>query len=170
MGQRRSVKLAISLHGSPDATGPAPRPAEPGTCQQSLQALLRGAGRAFKAPPPAPSSARDVGDAAQAAEEELVRVATIRQRRQTVAEVREALRLLRAGRYGICAECEEPIPAERLRALPFAVRCRPCQERIERRPVGLDQRALARRLSLLKAAGARLQLRRALGGFRPETR
>ena len=40
-----------------------------------------------------------------------------------------------AGRYGVCVECEEPIAAKRLKALPFATRCIECQtasERLER--------------------------------------
>jgi len=32
-------------------------------------------------------------------------------------------------RYGICAQCEEEIPLERLRALPFAGYCVDCQEK-----------------------------------------
>ncbi len=31
-----------------------------------------------------------------------------------------------------CADCEEPIPAERRRALPSALRCVGCQELVER--------------------------------------
>jgi len=34
-----------------------------------------------------------------------------------------------AGRYGVCTECEEPIAAKRLKALPFATRCVECQAR-----------------------------------------
>ena len=37
-----------------------------------------------------------------------------------------------AGRYGVCVECEEPIAAKRLKALPFASRCVECQARSER--------------------------------------
>jgi len=45
---------------------------------------------------------------------------------------RAALARLEAGEYGTCATCGEPIPAERLQALPFAVRCVACQGRVER--------------------------------------
>jgi DnaK suppressor protein len=43
-----------------------------------------------------------------------------------------ALADMDAGRYGTCAECEEPISERRLKALPFATRCVECQARSER--------------------------------------
>jgi DnaK suppressor protein len=42
--------------------------------------------------------------------------------------VEEALDRLEAGDFGACLSCEEPIPAKRLRALPWARYCIPCQE------------------------------------------
>ena len=39
-----------------------------------------------------------------------------------------ALRRLAEGAYGFCADCGEEIGVERLRSLPFALRCRDCQE------------------------------------------
>jgi DnaK suppressor protein len=42
--------------------------------------------------------------------------------------IEEALDRLQAGDYGTCLACEEPIPAKRLRALPWARYCIPCQE------------------------------------------
>jgi DnaK suppressor protein len=47
---------------------------------------------------------------------------------QTLARITEALDRLDKGTYGVCVECEEPIAAARLKALPFAERCRDCQE------------------------------------------
>jgi DnaK suppressor protein len=44
----------------------------------------------------------------------------------------QALDEIDAGRYGVCVECEEPIAAKRLKALPFATRCVECQARSER--------------------------------------
>jgi RNA polymerase-binding transcription factor DksA len=35
----------------------------------------------------------------------------------------EARRALAEGRYGICVDCQRPIPPERLRVVPEAVRC-----------------------------------------------
>ena len=51
--------------------------------------------------------------------------------RRLLAELREdvehALARLEQGGYGICEDCSRPIPAERLRARPEAVRCVACQ-------------------------------------------
>ena len=44
----------------------------------------------------------------------------------------EALARLDDGRYGICAGCHEPIPLDRLRAVPFAVYCVDCQQKPNR--------------------------------------
>jgi DnaK suppressor protein len=42
--------------------------------------------------------------------------------------VDEALDRLESGDYGVCQACEAPIPPKRLRALPWARYCVPCQE------------------------------------------
>ena len=44
-----------------------------------------------------------------------------------------ALERLDRGEFGICAECEEPIPAKRLKIVPWAAYCVACQERIDSR-------------------------------------
>ena len=46
--------------------------------------------------------------------------------------ITSALARLAAGDYGICPDCDEEIQEKRLRALPFAIRCLPCQEDAER--------------------------------------
>ena len=46
--------------------------------------------------------------------------------RQTT--INEALSRLDEGTYGHCFECAEEIAQPRLRALPFAVRCKDCEE------------------------------------------
>ena len=45
----------------------------------------------------------------------------------------EARRALADGSYGTCKECGRPIPAERLAAVPEAVRCLDCQRHFEAR-------------------------------------
>jgi DnaK suppressor protein len=103
------------------------------TGRPGLEALLR-VRRGALEPPKAPGTASaDPIDAAQARAEERTWLAIVERTRDMQAMADEALARLDAGRYGVCAECEEPIPALRLRALPFAVRCLPCQERCERR-------------------------------------
>ena len=60
--------------------------------------------------------------------------ATLLDRRtQEVVQTQGALERLYQGRYGFCQDCEEFIGIPRLRALPFAQRCRDCQGRAERR-------------------------------------
>jgi DnaK suppressor protein len=47
---------------------------------------------------------------------------------RTLQGIESALRRLKSGTYGKCAECGGDIPESRLRAMPFAERCRDCQE------------------------------------------
>jgi RNA polymerase-binding transcription factor len=51
---------------------------------------------------------------------------------RTLRQIDAALARLHAGAYGVCSSCSEPIPLARLRAVPFATQCVPCQERSER--------------------------------------
>lgn len=44
----------------------------------------------------------------------------------------QALARLDNGTYGICGECGEEIPLERMKALPFAAFCVDCQEKLNR--------------------------------------
>ena len=44
----------------------------------------------------------------------------------------QAMARMDAGGYGVCAECGNPIPAERLDARPFAVHCVACAEKLGR--------------------------------------
>lgn len=43
-------------------------------------------------------------------------------------QVSDALRRIRAGTYGVCRECEQPIASKRLAAVPWAALCLTCQE------------------------------------------
>lgn len=51
--------------------------------------------------------------------------------RENLARIDEALRKLKEGTYGICEDCGEEIPKERLEVMPFAILCRDCQEKKE---------------------------------------
>jgi len=57
-----------------------------------------------------------------------VGVAVLELTSRMVQGIESALDRLRAGTYGSCAECGDPIALARLKALPFAERCRDCQE------------------------------------------
>lgn len=54
-------------------------------------------------------------------------LAVMQMKSETLARIDAALQRLADKKYGNCAECAEPISAERLRALPFAVRCTDCE-------------------------------------------
>ena len=43
-----------------------------------------------------------------------------------------ALKRIEDGTYGVCANCGEPIPAERLEAVPWATTCIDCKRKEER--------------------------------------
>jgi DnaK suppressor protein len=47
---------------------------------------------------------------------------------ETLHKIEEALARLEEGTYGNCFECGDEIAQPRLRALPFAVRCKDCEE------------------------------------------
>ena len=52
-------------------------------------------------------------------------------------EAIDAMRRIQDGTYGICADCDNRIPAARLQAKPEATRCVACQTEYERRsPAG----------------------------------
>jgi DnaK suppressor protein len=54
--------------------------------------------------------------------------ALMQMKSQTLAKIDDAVRRLEQGRYGACVECGREIAAARLKALPFAAKCRECQE------------------------------------------
>ena len=49
-----------------------------------------------------------------------------------VREIDDALERIDAGTYGVCVRCGQPIPEERLTAVPYAVLCVPCKREEER--------------------------------------
>jgi DnaK suppressor protein len=60
--------------------------------------------------------------------QEEIDLAVLQIKSETLSRINAALRRLEQGNYGKCFECSSEIAAVRLRALPFAVRCRPCEE------------------------------------------
>jgi DnaK suppressor protein len=114
------------------------RTARPPVCvpnqgiEQSLRrehSSLRASTAALREGVPAEASTvRDVLDQAKHAAEQSVGLAMLEVSSRRVREVEAALRRLRAGSYGTCADCSDRISRERLRALPCAVLCRDCQE------------------------------------------
>ncbi len=72
-----------------------------------------------------------------------VQAALVDRASRELVEVDAALELLRERRYGHCRDCADFIGLARLRSLPFARRCRPCQERAERTQQVESRRSLA---------------------------
>ena len=48
-----------------------------------------------------------------------------------LAQIENALELIREGTYGVCEGCTKPIPLARLQALPYATTCIDCQREAE---------------------------------------
>jgi len=46
--------------------------------------------------------------------------------RQEILQARAALQRIKNGTYGICSSCGNPIDADRIKALPTALRCIKC--------------------------------------------
>jgi DnaK suppressor protein len=65
--------------------------------------------------------------------QEGIELSLIQMKAQTLGAVDEALVKVEAGTYGYCVECTEEITEQRLRALPFAVRCTTCEQKREQR-------------------------------------
>jgi DnaK suppressor protein len=64
-------------------------------------------------------------------------LAVLQLKAETCRDIEGALRRIQAGTFGRCESCGGVIPAARLQALPFAVRCRDCQARAEESGSGL---------------------------------
>ena len=103
-----------------------------GRATQGLMALLRERRRLLEHVPAPRETTPDPLDAAKDLEEQQLWLAVSDRREEIHDQIEEAVRLLIEGRYGRCIECGMAIPAARLRALPFALRCLTCQERVER--------------------------------------
>jgi len=91
---------------------------------------------------------KGVLDAAEASEADIqddIEFALIQMKTETLHKINEALARLDEGTFGYCFECGDEISERRLRALPFAVRCKDCEE--EREVAEQRERALTSRRS-----------------------
>ena len=70
----------------------------------------------------------DAGESSEADIQEDIELALIQMKSETLSRVDDALTRLEQGTYGNCFECGEEIAEKRLKALPFAVRCKDCEE------------------------------------------
>jgi DnaK suppressor protein len=99
-----------------------------------------------------PDQRLDVQDAEEQAVTDFAKdmeFALVQMKADTLGRIDEAMRRLEAGTYGECAECATEITGARLKALPFAVLCRDCQEREELRTAE-ENKAVLRALPALE--------------------
>ena len=85
-------------------------------------------------------------DAAETSEADIqddIEFALIQMKSETLNKIEDALHRLEEGTFGYCFECGEEISERRLRALPFAVRCKDCEE--ARENVQQRERMMAQR-------------------------
>ena len=87
-----------------------------------------------------PKEVRDDLEHSDVAMQGDIELALLQMRAATLVRIEEALVRLDAGKYGSCFECDGDISEQRLRALPFAVRCQACEKRRE------QEQGVARRL------------------------
>jgi DnaK suppressor protein len=70
----------------------------------------------------------DAVESSEADIQEDIEFALIQMKSETLNKINDALSRLEHGNYGNCFDCGEEIAEKRLRALPFAVRCKDCEE------------------------------------------
>jgi len=70
----------------------------------------------------------DAAESSDADIQEDIELALIQMKAETLNKIDEALARLEHGTFGFCHECGEEISERRLRALPFALRCKDCEE------------------------------------------
>jgi DnaK suppressor protein len=70
----------------------------------------------------------DTVESAEADIQEEIEFALVQMKSETLNKINDAVTRLEQGDYGDCFDCGEEIAEKRLRALPFAVRCKDCEE------------------------------------------
>lgn len=99
--------------------------------RRELQAEVQGKMRDVRAEGSWGGKQSEVFDAVESSESDIqdeLEFALIQMKSETLNKVTDALARLEQGDYGNCFECGEEIAEKRLRALPFAVRCKDCEE------------------------------------------
>ena len=99
--------------------------------RRELQAEVQGKMRGVREEGTWGGKQNEVLDAVESSEADIqedIEFALIQMKSETLNKVNDALLRLEQGNYGNCFECGEEIAEKRLRALPFAVRCKDCEE------------------------------------------
>jgi DnaK suppressor protein len=99
--------------------------------RREIQAEVQGKMRDVRAEGSWGTKQNEVLDAVESSEADIqdeIEFALISMKSETLNKINDALARLEQGDYGNCFECGEEIAEKRLRALPFAVRCKECEE------------------------------------------
>jgi DnaK suppressor protein len=70
----------------------------------------------------------DAVESAEADIQEELEFSLVQMKSETLSKITDALTRLEQGTYGNCFDCGDEIAEKRLRALPFAVRCKDCEQ------------------------------------------
>jgi DnaK suppressor protein len=101
------------------------------TRRREIQAEVQGKMRDVREEGTWGGKLNDVLDAVESSEADIqddIEFALIQMKSETLNKINDALARLEHGNYGYCFDCGEEIAEKRLRALPFAVRCKDCEE------------------------------------------
>lgn len=99
--------------------------------RRELQAEVQGKMRDVREEGTWGGKLNEVLDAVESSEADIqedIEFALIQMKSETLNKINDALARLEQGDYGYCFDCGEEIGEKRLRALPFAVRCKDCEE------------------------------------------
>lgn len=99
--------------------------------RREIQAQVQGKMRGVREEGTWGGKLNEVLDAVESSEADIqedIEFALIQMKSETLNKINDALLRLEQGDYGYCFECGEEIAEKRLRALPFAVRCKDCEE------------------------------------------
>jgi len=102
--------------------------------RREIQAEVQGKMRGVREEGTWGGKLNEVLDAVESSEADIqedLEFALIQMKSETLNKINDALHRLDQGDYGYCYECGEEIGEKRLRALPFAVRCKDCEEQRE---------------------------------------
>src|SRR5215831_231975 len=122
--------------------------------RREIQAEVQGKMRGVREEGAWGGKLNEVLDAVESAEADIqedLEFALVQMKSETLNKVNDALTRLEQGTYGYCYDCGEEIAEKRLRALPFAVRCKDCEEareNVEKRERQLNARRGASALFL----------------------
>src|SRR5262245_52039153 len=99
--------------------------------RREIQAEVQGKMRGVREEGTWGGKLNEVFDAVESAEADIqedLEFALVQMKSETLNKINDALARLEQGDYGNCYDCGEEIAEKRLRALPFAVRCKDCEE------------------------------------------